>query len=131
ADPADDDDGAARKRSDDDRDRDDDTDRKHRRRKHHRGERDPITQAAIWLDAGAAVTRRTLTHTATGTMRPPDVGTASVSGRIAGELYPDAAAGLGLAGDYDRTIALGIAVPGTTTVAPITCGHYAIGIRYR
>ena len=69
---------------------------------------------------------------------PPPVGTAAPAGRIEGELYPAAfstlkggAAGFGLAGSYNRTFALGIAVPGTTVTTPIKNGAYSFGARYR
>lgn len=111
------------------------------RKKRRRGDDAPrhvLTQAALWLDAGAAVARRTLTYQATGMMAPPSVGTAAGAGRIEGEVYPaafstlqGAAASIGIVGSYSRTFGLGIAVPGTQVVAPITNGHYSIGARYR
>jgi hypothetical protein len=138
----DDDDRSVRRRSDDD----DDDDRRGKKRRHRRDDdddldappRNPITQAALWLDAGGAFARRTLTYTATGTMQPPPVGTAAAAAAIEGELYPGAfktlrgpAARLGVFGDYSYTFGLGIAVPGTTTTAKIKEGHYSIGVRYR
>ena len=96
-----DDDGGKRKRTsrrdDEDarRDEDDDDDRSRRRRR--KGDDDgetrprhPVTQAAVWLDAGAAFARRTFTYEASGAMRPPPVGTAAPAGLIEGELYPAA-----------------------------------------
>ena len=60
-------------------------------------------------------------------------------GRLAAELYPfalgnpnSAAAGLGIAGEYDQTFALNLqstAQPGTKF--PATERHYSIGLRYR
>jgi hypothetical protein len=136
----DDDDRSVRKRSDDD-------DERPRKRKHHRGDddddldeppRNPITQAALWLDAGGAFARRTLTYDATGTMQPPGVGTAAAAASIEGELYPGAfkslrggGAAIGFFGDYSYTFGLGIAVPGANTTAPIQDGHYSVGARYR
>jgi actin-related protein len=108
------------------------------RKKKKREKRHVLTQNAVWLDAGMAFARRTLTYQATGMMQPPSVGTAAPAARIEGEVYPGAllpkagaAAGIGLVGAYSRTFALGIAVPGTQIVAPIKSGHYAIGARYR
>ncbi len=128
-------------RDDDDRDRDrdedeeDDDDRGRRKRKSKRHE---LTQAALWLDGGAAVARRTLTYEATGAMTPPRVGTAAAAFRIEGEVYPAAfsslkgpAAGIGVFAAYSRTVGLGIAVPGTQVTAPIENGQYALGARYR
>jgi hypothetical protein len=122
---------------------DEDTGRKHHHRKHHADAdeapaRNPMTTGAVWLDVGAEVARRTLTWSATGTTRPPKVGTAAGAARIGGEVYPFAfdspsggQAGLGLYGEYGRTVGLSIAVPGTTLKTPIKDGHYQIGARYR
>ena len=128
-------------RDDDDRDRDEDEDEDEdddRRRRKRKGKRHELTQAALWLDGGAAVARRTLTYEATGMMQPPRVGTAAAAGRIEGEVYPAAfsslkgpAAGIGVFAAYSRTFGLGIAVPGTQVTAPIENGHYALGARYR
>jgi hypothetical protein len=139
----DDDDGSVRRRHDDDDD--DGDDRRGKKRRRHRDDddldappRNPITQAAAWLDAGGALARRTLTYTATGTMRPPGVGTAAAAASIEGEVYPGAfktlrgaGARIGVFGDYSYTFGLGIAVPGTTVTTPIKDGHYSIGVRYR
>lgn len=136
----DDDDRSVRRRRDDD----EDDDRRGKRRRHRRDDdldeppRHPITQAAVWLDAGGAFARRTLTYDGTGTMQPPGVGTGAAAGSLEGELYPGAfktlrgaGAALGVFGEYEKTFGLGIAVPGTTVTAPIDVGHYAIGVRYR
>lgn len=136
----DDDDSSVRRRSDDD-----DDDRRGKRRRHHRDDddfdappRNPITQAALWLDAGGAFARRTLTYTATGATQPPSVGTAAAAASIEGEVYPGSfkalrgpGARLGVFGDYSYTFGLGIAVPGANTTAKIKEGHYSIGVRYR
>lgn len=135
----DDDDDRVRASSDDD-----DDDRHRHKRKHHDDDdldepaRNPITQAALWLDAGGAFARRTLTYTASGMTPPPSVGTGAAAAAIEGEVYPGAfstlrggKAALGLFGDYSYTFGLGIAVPGATTTAPIKDGHYSIGVRYR
>jgi len=135
------DDDSVRRRSDDD-------DSHSRKRKRHRGgdddvderPRNPITQAALWLDAGAAFARRTLSwdYGPGMGMGPPGVGTAAAAGAIEGELYPWAfstlrggGAALGVFGDFGYTVGLGIAVPGTNVTAPIKDGHYSIGARYR
>ena len=100
--------------------------------------RHPVTQAAVWVDAGGAGLHRTLNYDATGNGAPPPVGTGSFSGELEGEVYPfsfdsvhQGAAGLGFFGSYGKTIGLSIAVPGTATTAPIDEGHYSIGARYR
>lgn len=120
------------------RDRDDEDEDGRDRKRKRREQRHVLAQAALWLDAGGAVARRTLTYEATGMNIPPPVGTAAAAGRIEGEVYPAAfstlkgpAAGFGINGVYSRTFGLGIAVPGTTVTAPIKNGHYAIGARYR
>jgi hypothetical protein len=94
---------------------DEDTGKKHHRRKHHGDDdeappRNSMTTGAVWADVGAEVARRTLTWSATGTTRPPQVGTAAGAARIGGEIYPFAfdspsggQAGLGFYGDYART----------------------------
>jgi hypothetical protein len=124
---SDDDDGRGRKRHR----RDDDDDAEH--------VRNAITQASIYLDAGGAFARRTLTYATTGTAAtpPPGVGTAAAAGAIEGEVYPGAfsprenGSGLGAFGEYTYTFGLGIAVPGANTTAPIKSGHYEVGARYR
>jgi hypothetical protein len=143
----DDDDGSTRTRKRARDDDDDDGDDRRRKRKRNRRDRDDdmeprapvaVTQAAIWLDAGAQVARRTLTYEVNGNMPPPPVGTAAPAGRITAELYPGAllgkegpAAAVGLAVDATRAVGLGIAVPNTNVTAPIETGHHAIGVRYR
>jgi hypothetical protein len=135
-----DEDQRARKRLRDERDDegDDGDDGDGPREKRRRTPRHVLTHAALWLDGGGAVARRTFTYDATGAMRPPPVGTAAAAGRVEGEVYPaafssprGAAAALGVAGAFSRTFGLGIAVPGTQIVAPIKNGGYAIGARYR
>ena len=127
-----DDDTSTRKRHGDE----DDEDTRHHRRKHKEG-RNPLTQAALWLDIGAEVARRTLTWKGGGTTMPPRVGTAAAAGRVNGEVYPagfdkvDGAGALGLYGEFGYTLGLSIKVPGTSSSAPIKDGHYAIGARYR
>ena len=142
----DDDDKRGRKRTArrDDEERDDedadverdDEDRPRKKRKKQK--RHPLTQAAIWFDAGPAFARRTLTWQGGGMTPPPRVGTIAAAGAIEGELYPGSfstlkgpAANIGIAASYDRTVGLGIAVPKTTVVTPIKQGSYFIGARYR
>jgi len=124
---------------------DDGDDDRPRRRKHHRGDddddgppRNPITQAAAWVDAGGNFTRHTLTWTGTGMNVPPGVGTAAASAAVEGELYPGSfsslkggGAALGLYGAYEHAMGLGIPVPGTNVTAPIKQDHYEVGARYR
>jgi hypothetical protein len=138
----DDEDESVRRRSDDD-DEDEDTGRK-RKKKRRRDDDDnervrhPLSQAAAWADAGAGFARRTLTYTGGGMKPPPPVGTAAPAAQIEAELYPGSfstlkgpAASIGIAGAFDRELALGIAVPGTTVVTPIKSGYYWFGARYR
>jgi hypothetical protein len=135
-----DDDESVRKHSDDD------DGSRGKRRRHHRGDDDepvrpknPITQAALYLDLGGQYARRTLSYDyAAGMMNgPPGVGTAAPGGAIEGELYPGAfspksnGSGIGLYGAYGQTFGLGIAVPAANVTAPIKDGHYEIGARYR
>jgi len=137
ADEDEEDGGRARKRlGDEDEDNGDDEDKP--RRKKREQKRHVLTQAALWLDGGGAVARRTFTYAATGMMRPPPVGTAAAAGRIEGEVYPASfsslkggAAGIGVNAILGYTVGLGIAVPGTQKTAAIKNGHYAIGARYR
>jgi hypothetical protein len=143
----DDDDGEKRKKkvaADDD---DDDGDTKIRKKKRKRDADEPEEDLAtakrraqragrvmVRLDAGATFGVRRLTYTADNP--PPRVGTASGSGRIEGELYPFAgnpkspAAGLGFAGEYDKTFGLSIEIPNGASV-PIDKQHYSLGARYR
>jgi hypothetical protein len=101
--------------------------------------RHPLTEASVWLDGGAAALHRTLTYETTGAASPPPpVGTISASGELEAEVYPFAmdsltppAAGIGLVASVAKTVGLSIAVPGTTTSAPIDESRYTIGARYR
>lgn len=137
----DDEDDRGRKRTSrrDEEDEDDEQrDEDRPRRKKKKQKRHPLTQAAVWLDAGPAFARRTLTYQGGGMTPPPRVGTIGAAAEVEGELYPGSfstlkgpAAGIGIAGAYDRTVGLGIAVPKTAIVAPITQGFYWIGARYR
>ncbi len=89
----------------------------------------------IFVDAGMAYGMRRLTYDSTATAKPPTVSTASISARVAGELYFKAAgatgalAKLGIGGEFDKAFGVSISL-GMTTV-PIDEGHYSIGARYR
>ncbi|HUJ58055.1 MAG TPA: hypothetical protein VLX92_06170 [Kofleriaceae bacterium] len=116
----------------------DDDGESHHHHKHRHAERNPSTQAAVWADVGPEVARRTLTYDGGGVNMPPQVGTAGFAGAIEGEIYPlsfdsldSAGAGLGLFGNYSKTMGLSIAVPGTTSSAAIDDGYYSVGARYR
>ena len=124
---------------------DDDDDDRPRKKKHHHGdddedevvEKQPITQAAAWVDAGGAFSRHTLQWAGAGTMKPPAVGTAAGAAAVEAELYPASfapktkGAGIGVYGDFTYSMGLGIAVPGAGVTAPIKQEHYQIGARYR
>jgi hypothetical protein len=110
--------------------------------KHHEGveaTRDIETQGWLDLDAGLAVTRRTLrwTTNASSTDVPPWVGTAGAGGTIGGEVYPFATdalsglGGLGFYGNYTKFFGVGIAVPNTMVRSSIDTGSYEIGARYK
>ena len=94
--------------------------------------------AAARVDGGASYGARQLSYLGRGDMLPPRVGTGAASGRIAGELYPfgfsepnSKVAGVGLVGEFDKTVGLAIAVPGTGEQAPIDQLHYSVGAQYR
>lgn len=133
----DDPDASVRRRRGDDGDRDED--RHHRRHHHVEVPRHPVTQAALWLDAGPAGAHRSLTYaTAGGGAPPPPVGTGAFGAEVEAELYPGAfstlhgaGAGFGLAASFGQSFGLAIRVPGSTVSAPIDEGHYAVGVRYR
>jgi hypothetical protein len=102
--------------------------------------RHAVTQVAIRLNAGAGFGRRGLTYDGGGgEAGPPPIGTAAPSARVEVEAYPGAmstlkgvAAGIGVYGEYDKSFAVSIRVPGTGGVeAPINQQHYAAGVRYR
>ena len=98
--------------------------------------RNPLTQAAFLGDAGGELERRTLTYG--NGIGPPPVGTVAPAVRVEGEVYPGsfstldgAGAAFGLAGEFGKSLGLGIAVPGSSVSSTITEGHYSIGARYR
>jgi hypothetical protein len=126
----DDDDNKVRKKRDRD---DDDDDRPRKKLKRH-----PINHAALRLSAGGVAARRTLTYDGGGATPPPRVGTFGGAGRIDAELYPAAfgtlkgpAAGIGFAGEFEKTLGVSIDVPGTDKTTPINQMRYSIGARYR
>jgi hypothetical protein len=126
----DDDSGKVRKKRDRD---DDDEDRPKKKAKRH-----VINHAALRLSAGAVAARRTLTYDGGGSMPPPRVGTFGGAGRIDAELYPaafgtikGAAAGIGFAGEIEKTLGVSIDVPGTSKSASINQMRYSVGARYR
>jgi len=98
-------------------------------------------QPVARVDAGLSYGARYLTWAvgADSTGRPPKVFTPAGAGRIKAELYPLAfadrtspLAGIGLFGEYDKTFALSIDVPGTMGKSvTIDQAHYAMGVRYR
>lgn len=126
----DDEDKDRRKRRDDD----DDEDRPRKKTK-----RNVINHAALRASVGAAATRRTLTYDGGGTMPPPRVGTFGPAGRIDAELYPaafdtlkGAAAGIGIAGEFEKSFGVSIDVPGSGgKSSTIDQSRYSIGARYR
>jgi hypothetical protein len=124
--------------SDDDDDDDDDDDEGDGEGVRERPAR-PLPAARV--DAGFSYGARYLTYkiASDSPMRPPKVLTPAPSGRFEGELYPLALsnpssplAGLGIFGEYDKTIGLSIEVPNTMGKStPINQAHYSIGVRYR
>ena len=134
----DDDDERKQKRVSSREDDDDDGETKVRKKKRRDDDDDGDDEPAVAgvmvrVDAGTSLGVRRLTYT--GENSPPRVGTFGFGARIEGELYPFAskpggAAGLGLAGEYDKTLGLAIQVPGGGK-APIDQQHFSIGARYR
>ena len=104
-----------------------------RRRRSREVDRNPVTQAAIFLDGGAAGLRRTLTYSATPTgTPPPKVGTAGATAQVEAAYYfGESTTGFGLVGTLRQTVGLAITVPGTTLSCPITEALYTVGARYR
>lgn len=102
----------------------------------------PVTQSALWLDAGPAEMHRSLSYgmaASPGTQAPPPaLGTDAFTGVIEGELYPWAfshprsiAAGLGVAASLGEAVSLSVAIGGTATSVPMDEGQVALGVRYR
>lgn len=96
---------------------------------------------AIRVDVGISALSRSLTfNSRTFEQAPKGYKNSPVpGGRLEAELFPfafskpdSAAAGLGIAGDYDQTFALNLqstAQPGTKF--PVTEKHWSVGVRYR
>ncbi len=140
----DDEDKPKKRVSDTDGDEDSGSVRKKKRKRRGDDDEEPtrhaVTQVAIRLNAGAGFGRRGLTYDGGGgAAGPPPIGTAAPSARIEVEAYPAAmstlkgpAAGIGVYGEYDKSFAVSIRVPGTGgKEAPINQQHYAAGVRYR
>ncbi|MBA2541437.1 MAG: hypothetical protein H0V17_17480 [Deltaproteobacteria bacterium] len=94
-------------------------------------------KVAARVDVGAFGGVRRLTYSSSMT-GPRPVGTRTLAAHVEGEIYPFAfnnqkggAAGLGFAGEFEKTVGLSITIPGTTTAVPIDQGHFSIGARYR
>ncbi len=120
------------------KDPDDDDDKKIRKKKKKKSDDDEPAdgpkKVAARFDVGGFGGVRSLTYSAT--TPPPRVGTRNTALRLEGEVYPLAfggktggAAGLGFAGEFQKTLGLSIAVPAGK--APINQGHFSIGGRYR
>ena len=102
----------------------------------------PVTQPALWLDAGPAEAHRSLSYgmTAQGGTgpAPAPLGSDAFTGVIEGEVYPWAfghprslAAGLGIAASFGEAVSLSVAIRGTSTSVPIDEGQVTLGVRYR
>lgn len=101
----------------------------------------PANRAAIRLDVGASVQRRSFKFNSNVSGLPKNVAMSPVPGaRLDGEFYPlgmsrtaGALAGLGLGFEYDRTLSLNLTTTnnGTTYTVPVKQSHYSIGLRYR
>ena len=102
-------------------------------------ERNGVTQASAYVDAGIGGVRRTLTYEANaGGTTPPRVGTGAFAFQFDGEIYPASfstlegpAAALGVFASLNDALGLSIAIPGATQSAAISETSYAIGVRYR
>jgi hypothetical protein len=123
---------------DNDDDNDDDTAPKEHKKSHrHRSEQTVFTQPLAYGNLGGGGYRRTLTYeTAGGGVAPPRVGTFAFAPQFDGELYAAAVTdavppAFGVYASVARMVGLSIDVPGTTDSAPISAGHYVLGVRYR
>jgi hypothetical protein len=116
---------------------DDDDDKKIRKKKKKKDDDEPSEgpkKVAARFDVGGFGGVRSLTYSAT--TPPPRVGTRNTAVRLEGEVYPLAfggktggAAGLGFAGEFQKTLGLSIGIPAGKV--PISQGHFSIGGRYR
>jgi hypothetical protein len=102
-------------------------------------ERDRVTQAAVFVDAGAGGVHRSLDYKANvGGMTPPPVGTGAFAVQLDGEIYPGAfdstngiGAAIGVYGSLNKALGLSIEVPFTLQSAAISETSYEVGVRYR
>jgi hypothetical protein len=102
-------------------------------------DRNVITQASVFADAGVGGVHRSLNYVANmGGTKPPPVGTGAFSFQVDGEIYPGVlesmegpAAALGIFGSFNSAVGLSIAIPGATQSAPIDETSFALGVRYR
>ena len=115
----------------------------HARNKHHSladddlAARNPVAQAGVFIDGGAAGTYRTLSYSklATG-VAPPPVATGAYGAQVDAEIYPSAigkgtGAGIGFVVGVRQMVGLGIKLPNTTTTVPVSEAQYVVGARYR
>ncbi|MEO8846063.1 MAG: hypothetical protein ABI591_12430 [Kofleriaceae bacterium] len=102
-------------------------------------DRNGVTQAAVFVDAGIGGVHRALTYVAsTGGTTPPRVGTGAFAVQLDGEVYPAAfdslegtAPAIGVYGSINKVVGLTIDIPSTPQSAPISETSYALGVRYR
>lgn len=102
-------------------------------------DRNGVTQAAVFADAGIGGVHRSLNYVANlGGTKPPPVGTGAFAFQFDGEIYPGAfdtlegtAAAIGVYGSLGKALGLSIAIPGAPQSAPISETTFAIGVRYR
>jgi hypothetical protein len=103
-----------------------------------------MARAGVIVEGGASASSRILTYSTRGfDQAPPSYHNAGVPGaRVAGELYPLAltgsnspAAGIGVAGSYDKTLGLSVAAPGTVDTPgaklAVDQHQWSVGARYR
>jgi len=137
----DDDDTKKKRRVADGGDDDGDTKvRKKKKKKRANDDDDGVAgprKVAARVDFGAFGGVRRLTYSSEMT-GPRPVGTRTLAAHIEGEIYPFAfgnqkggAAGIGFAGEFEKTVGLSITIPGTSTAVPIDQGHFSVGARYR
>ncbi len=92
-------------------------------------DRNVVTRGALFLDAGGAGLRRSLTYdaSATGTP-PPSVGNAAFSAQVEGAYYHGH---FGIAGTLRQAVGVSLDVPATSLACPVDEALYTIGVRYR
>jgi hypothetical protein len=102
-------------------------------------DRNHLTQASVFADAGVGGVHRSLNYVAnTGGTKPPPVGTGAFAFQLDAEIYPGAfdslegtAAAIGVFGSLNSAVGLSIAIPGAMQSAPIDETSFALGVRYR